>query len=578
MGQQIRFQTMDDVVWGLRHEDLAHRHHRNPSIRKLAQLPPPRTNTIEQGGERIQRVELSLLRENGEEKEVHVFEGYWAPLVEGKVTLRDVIGFFFRTGQSGIRNGASPFKRWIFGKYEEYEVKSDTARHFGVALLVVLSLVIMNFALMGVGVLSPAAGSTGWLSGALFEDLTTVFNVALTGLLFLAMPLAIGLGLHQTRASRKRREKIGRLSWIGLGIALFTIIFAGIVALPAVLIRHFLWIRNPPEGQSESALLLSWRGGGIVERFNAGLELALWIAALGALAFGLYRLLRLAFAVEKPHRHRAQNPRRGGKMILWLSFLWFLVLLLGWAFSGPLLARTSGGRWHIVLAAISWALLLIASAKIRTALIQYTGDVAAYVSPQVLDRFNELRQEIRDTVYRQAAGTYACMENEQLAYDEVLIVGHSLGSVVVYDVLNRLIAEDELIKRAARQGDETAWKRHLDVLGRTRLLLTFGSPLDKTAFVFSLQGQDTSETREALAAEVQPLIKDPGFRTFPWVNIWSPQDIFSGELDFYHPPPPHGPGPKEVINIRDKDATTLLLAHVEYWRNPTLFGELYKWI
>jgi len=148
---------------------------------------------------------------------------------------------------------------------------------------------------------------------------------------------------------------------------------------------------------------------------------------------------------------------------------------------------------------------------------------------------------------------------------------------VAYDALNRLIVQDELAKQAMRKdGKAAAWDRHLDVLGRTKLLLTFGSPLDKTAFIFSLQGQDTSETREALAAEVQPIIKDPGFRTFPWVNIWSPQDIFSGELNFYDPPPPHGPGPNPVDNIEDKDATTLLLAHVEYWRNPTLFGELYR--
>jgi hypothetical protein len=575
MGQQVRFQTMDDVVGGLSHED--HNHRQRSDSKENRKPRKPQTSTIEHGDERIQRVELSLLRESGEEREVHVFEGYWAPLVEGKVTLRDVIGFFFRTGLNGIRNGASPFKRWVFGKFEEYEVKSDTARYFAVALLVVLSLVIMNFALTGAGVLSPTVGKMDWLSNAIFADLTTIFNIALTGLLFLALPVAVGLALHRMRAARERRERVGKLCWAGLVIALSAIIFSGIVAVPSVLIQHIFWLRNHAKYKDS---LFPGRFQGIAEHFNAGLDAALWITVLLGLVFGLPRLARMFFAAKKHRRQRMESPRRGGRMILWLSCLWGLMLIGFWvfSFSGRLPDRRGGGGRYVARSSISWVLLLFASAKIRTALIQYTGDVAAYVSPQVLDRFNELRREIRDCVYRQAAGVYECMENGKFAYDEILIVGHSLGSVVVYDALNRLLAQDELVKNAVKQGDDAAWKRYLNVLGRTKLLLTFGSPLDKTAFVFSLQAQDTSETREALAAEVQPLIKDSRFRTFPWINIWSPKDIFSGELDFYDPPrhPSHNPGPNAVTNIKDKDATTLLLAHVEYWRNPLLFKKLYS--
>ena len=39
-----------------------------------------------------------------------------------------------------------------------------------------------------------------------------------------------------------------------------------------------------------------------------------------------------------------------------------------------------------------------------------------------------------------------------------------------------------------------------DSLSRVRTLLTFGSPLDKTAFVFGLHGKDTRDLREKLAA------------------------------------------------------------------------------
>ena len=60
-------------------------------------------------------------------------------------------------------------------------------------------------------------------------------------------------------------------------------------------------------------------------------------------------------------------------------------------------------------------------------------------------------------------------------------VGRSLGSVIVYDVLNRLVNEDEAIGCS------------LKVVARTPLLLTFGSPLDRTAFLFAVQRQNTGE-------------------------------------------------------------------------------------
>ena len=149
-------------------------------------------------------------------------------------------------------------------------------------------------------------------------------------------------------------------------------------------------------------------------------------------------------------------------------------------------------------------------------------------------------------------------------YEGVVWVGHSLGSVVVYDALNGIIMDDELVERKAR------------AVARTRLLLTFGSPLDKIAFIFGAQLAD-AKSRDALAASFQPLILDyDRFRTIPWVNIWSPADIISGDLDFYDD---LGKSKgREVDNVVDTRATTPLLAHVEYWKNDLLFERLYHGI
>src|SRR5262249_4748556 len=157
-------------------------------------------------------------------------------------------------------------------------------------------------------------------------------------------------------------------------------------------------------------------------------------------------------------------------------------------------------------------------------------------------------------------------ETGQFDYEGVFILGHSLGSVIAYDTLNRLLNEDLV----AREHEK------LRVLDRTKLLLTLGSPLDKTAFLFSLQRDQTSLEREALAAASHPLILDPKFRRpgrFEWINIYSANDIISGRLDFYDPPTQSKTRKliNPVQNLQDEEATTLLAAHVEYWEDQLVF-------
>jgi hypothetical protein len=137
-----------------------------------------------------------------------------------------------------------------------------------------------------------------------------------------------------------------------------------------------------------------------------------------------------------------------------------------------------------------------------------------------------------------------------------------LGSVVAYDTLNALIIEERLNANG------------LHVVERTGSLITFGSPLDKTAFIFRNQ-KSNDIIREGLAAAVQPLIEDASIRTrIDWLNIYSPQDWISGSLEFYDNPGWPVGDPRAVRNLPDLDAVTPLLAHTEYWTNELLGKEL----
>jgi hypothetical protein len=104
--------------------------------------------------------------------------------------------------------------------------------------------------------------------------------------------------------------------------------------------------------------------------------------------------------------------------------------------------------------------------------------------------------------------------------------------------------------------------------GKVAALVTFGSPLDKTAFVFRTQAEK-SPVREAIAATVQQLIQtaENGRPDIPWVNLWSPADIVSGELNFYSLPEGRAGG---VRNVTDPDADIPLYAHVQFCENQAL--------
>lgn len=237
--------------------------------------------------------------------------------------------------------------------------------------------------------------------------------------------------------------------------------------------------------------------------------------------------------------------------------------------------------WSALIKLVFWFLLIAEAFLARYFVVEYVGDVAAYISPYKDSRFDELRQKIQKVgldVGKVIFG-FGLPDIAVPHYDKIVVVGHSLGSVVAYDTLNALINLDNTSAAVDRRG----------VVHRTRALLTFGSPLDKTAFIFRMQASTLQDwIREQLAASVQPLILDyvryrpippmvppPGFE---WFNIWSRMDIISGELNYYDDPALPANRLPCVINERDPNARIPIVAHVQYWTNPLLREQLYRFV
>jgi len=347
--------------------------------------------------------------------------------------------------------------------------------------------------------------------------------------------------------------------WVTV-VVFFLTLLAIILAGVSVLSLLFLHVRGNVAANAElwqRFLSKDW-----IDHFNARFD-----------SWGLWLVLTVVFVtllswmivlVPKLGRDLAEPRGRWLTIAVLLAFTFVVVaiILVVLRFFGVLLP------WRENLATsthgIAWPLVVMASAFIRVVLVQFVGDVAIYVMPYKVDAFNDLRKEIKDVVYKVAHAVYALKDKSgKLVYDRVIVIGHSLGSVIAYDGLNRLILED-----GAAAPDQI-----LNVVNRTPLFLTFGSPLNKTAFIFGAQGHGTTEARESLAASVQPLIQDYKYRPDQWINIYSPWDIISGYLDLYDLP--DSTSSKRVNNLADPEATTLLMAHTEYWNNSLLVKTLY---
>ncbi len=464
MGQQIEFETLDLFERGLREQE-----------RLSSSSPVATARFVRLGEQRLRRLELPMTASDGSKREVHLYEAYWAPMTEGKVTLRDVSRLLWRA--SSIKPWG--IDRWLFGKMQHERPSKGTVFYVDLAFLTVVSFLI----------------------------------------LYTVTALALGLALLSGEASSWIADPtVVDLLWPALALIALVLLLAG-----------SLW----------AARSLKRRGAGSLRQ---SIERALDAAVV-------LTLILLALAML-------------------LSVLWGIVVLLGHrAFGGQAILPDPFGDLaetpHFMAAGALWAVFLVGGWKVREILVQYLGDVAAYVSPNALDRFAELRRDIQSYVYSVASSVFRALgEDGHLLYGSVVIAGHSLGSVIAYDTLNRLVNEDALLR--APNG----------VLGRTSLLLTFGSPLDKTAYIFARQGEVTADAREALVAAVQPLVQTYANRAFPWINLYSRYDPVSDALRLYDEPAK--PAPPGVENLEDPDAVAPLLAHIDYWRNPLLFKILYR--
>jgi len=590
MGQQIPFETLDSLATGLL--DVLP----NPEQIK------PRFRTVKIADQVLQRVELDVdeIKTNNDGKppkkyELHLYETYWAPKTEGVANLTDVTSFLWDGGLRGILNWVKSFKRAMFGGMATFSIRWLTPFWLCLALLILAALTAINAVILAAG-----GAQTGLVSLAFLKlhwpQLTALASrMVAVAFSFGAVLFVAELGKPQ-ELSTPGRILVGGFCWMAMIYTILNILGTAAVMMA---ISHVDWISSygasgTPPVVARVCVTSAHSQGGIESARNCVVCFFEKMPHAKLQGFSTLIIMMAAVLVAATMMARAwlqssEQRLHGHGVFMFLSVLTFIlnvaaffgsVLILRGCFHGWIFPA-----WVYFLAnpAWVWPFLILFSAKVREILVQYVGDVAIYVRPNKLDRFDEVRSEIKEAARSAVSALFTSYElkaeagaADKFQYDKIALVGHSLGSVIAYDTLNRLMLDDWLCKGA------------LQVADRTATIVTFGSPLNKTAFLFTIQGKDSLRIRERLACTVQPLIMS--YRKFrwnlQWINVYSRNDIVSGRLKFYDLPgyqdqPRRGDPPADPIitrvkvkNIKDRDAAVPLVAHVAYWKNKTVWSAL----
>jgi hypothetical protein len=199
----------------------------------------------------------------------------------------------------------------------------------------------------------------------------------------------------------------------------------------------------------------------------------------------------------------------------------------------------------------------------------YLGDVTIYTTMDVKKKHYELRCKILEGARVQLQTLL------QGDYDRVLVCGHSLGTVIAYDALNKISIQ------ASLDGEEKLAENSKKLIG----LVTFGSPLDKTFFFFSQHAEKEQYVRRQLMSHLhsfkvkkdlypaeKPVLTDPvkhSLDKLPWLNFYSVKDPVSSRLSYFY--------------LNDNIPCTFKpeyekwgIAHLGYWDHDPMYDRIFS--
>lgn len=215
------------------------------------------------------------------------------------------------------------------------------------------------------------------------------------------------------------------------------------------------------------------------------------------------------------------------------------------------------------------------------------GDIVVYNVADPKCKFYEVRRQVMDGAVNALRYLIEKKDNHaQTAYPSVLVAGHSLGSQVAYDAINKLdlLVNTNKISNYNANGIDPAGH---NIAQQLCGFVTFGSPLDKIAFFLRDQVPDKLYLRQQLLDNYHGFKQrnwsmntgsDQEFTSLPqpihrlfedlkWRNYFDRRDYISGSLDYY-------------LNLENVDcefnSSLLGFTHSYYWEHDAFYNDIIK--
>jgi hypothetical protein len=215
-----------------------------------------------------------------------------------------------------------------------------------------------------------------------------------------------------------------------------------------------------------------------------------------------------------------------------------MLVLLGLAVVA-LTSWLAGGEYFDMFGRLGWLLVTTTSARLLLSLMvdfldNRVGDIQIFATHNENQKFYVLREKILQIVGDTTLSVLRTKDGllAKPLYDRVFLVGHSLGSSILMDViieLHRLLMEGGL--------DESSWNR-------LRCFVSYGSSLEKTHYLLGCgrpaAPQQVSEFKADLYARLfsadPAALRPASASTRPpmfWTNYWYFSDVVANAIASY---------------------------------------------
>jgi hypothetical protein len=176
MGQQVPFETIDGVAQAAARGVRDTKARITSSVIRSVRLGTQNKDDIES---ELVRAEFEIREESEALHEVHVYEAYWAPLTEGKVSASDVVRFLFSSGWNGITNtSARTYRRWMFDRERQFTLPTEKLTFAFLSIIALLFALVFINAVLAAAAASHAIGhEKPFPQGALLVKLTWDFVI-----------------------------------------------------------------------------------------------------------------------------------------------------------------------------------------------------------------------------------------------------------------------------------------------------------------------------------------------------------------------------------------------------------------